>query len=40
MFGLQLNKYMCNFHPLEAVGRRSETQLHVGEHLTNGAVTL
>ena len=26
MFGLKLNKY-GNFHPLEAVGRGSETQL-------------
>ena len=23
---------MCNFHPLEAVGRGSETQLQVGEN--------
>ena len=23
----------CNFHPLEVVGRDSETQLQVGEHL-------
>ena len=31
MFGLKLN--MSNFHPLEVVGRGSETQLHVGENL-------
>ena len=31
MFGLKLNK--CNFHPLEVVGRGSETQLQVGENL-------
>ena len=24
---------MCNFHPLEVVGRGSETQLQVGENL-------
>ena len=24
---------MSNFHPLEIVGRGSETQLHVGENL-------
>ena len=30
MFGL---KNMSNFHPLEVVGRGSETQLHVGENL-------
>ena len=33
MFGLKLNKYMSNFHPLEVVGRGSETQLQVGEKL-------
>ena len=33
MFGLKLNKYMRNFHPLEVVGRGSETQLQVGENL-------
>ena len=26
MFGFKLNKYMTNFHPLEVVGRGSETQ--------------
>ena len=24
---------MCNFHPLEVVGRGSDTQLQVGENL-------
>ena len=33
MFGLKLNKYMKNFHPLEVVSRCSETQLQVVEHL-------
>ena len=33
MFGLTLNEYMSNFHPLEVVGRGSETQLQVGENL-------
>ena len=33
MFGLKLNKYMSNFHPLEVVGRGCETQLQVGENL-------
>ena len=31
--GLKLNKCGSNFHPLEAVGRVSETQLQVGENL-------
>ena len=30
MFGLKLNSF-CNFHPLEVVGRGSETQLQAGE---------
>ena len=29
---LKLNN-MCNFHPLEVVGRGSETQLRVGENI-------
>ena len=34
MFGLKLNKInVSNFHPLEVVGRGSETQLQVGENL-------
>ena len=33
MLGLKLNEYMDNFHPLEVVGRGSETQLQVGENL-------
>ena len=33
MFDLELNIHMSNFHPLEVVGRGSETQLHVGENL-------
>ena len=32
MFCLNLNNY-GKFHPLEVVGRGSETQLHVGEKL-------
>ena len=32
MFGLKVNKYVY-FHPLEVVGRGSETQLQVGENL-------
>ena len=32
IFGLKLNKYEYIFHPLEAVGRGSETQLQVGEN--------
>ena len=32
MFGLKLYKY--SFHPLEVVGRGSETQLQVAENLT------
>ena len=32
MYGLKLNKYEL-FHPLEAVGRDSDTQLQVGENL-------
>ena len=31
MFGLKLTK--CHFHPLEVVGRGSETQLQVDEKL-------
>ena len=30
---LNLKKNMSNFHPLEVVGRGSETQLQVGENL-------
>ena len=30
----KLNKY-CNFHPLEVVGRGSDTQLRVGENLNH-----
>ena len=30
MLGLKLNKY--NFHPLEVVGRGSETKLQAGEN--------
>ena len=33
MFGLKLYKY-SSFHPLEVVGRGSETQLQVVENLT------
>ena len=33
MFRLKLNKYIGYFHPLEVVGRGSETQLQVGEDL-------
>ena len=43
MFSLKLNKFenvwsqikknVINFHPLEVVGRGSETQLQVGENL-------
>ena len=34
MFGHKLNKiYMSNFHPLEVVGRGSETQLQVDEKI-------
>ena len=29
MFCLKLNKWVSNFHPLEVVGRGSETQLQV-----------
>ena len=32
MFGLKLTN-VNNFHPLEVVGRDSETQLQVGENL-------
>ena len=36
MFGLKLHKInMSNFHPPEAVGRGSETQLRVGESCNN-----
>ena len=34
MFGLKLKKY-DDFHPLEVVGRASETHLQVGENLNN-----
>ena len=30
IFGPKLRKHMSNFHPLEVVGRGSETQLQVG----------
>ena len=30
---LKLNNYICNFQPLEVVGRGSETQLQVAENL-------
>ena len=33
MFDLKINKYKSNLHPLEVVGRGSETQLQVGENL-------
>ena len=35
MFGFKLNKYvyMSNFQPIEVVGRGSDAQLQVGEHL-------
>ena len=35
MFGLKLNMLtnMSNFHPLEVMGRGSETQLQVGENV-------
>ena len=33
MFGLKLIKCIRNFHPLDVVGRGSETQLQVGENL-------
>ena len=33
IFGLIINIYMSNFHPLEVVGRGSETQLQGGENL-------
>ena len=33
MFGLKLNKCMSNFHPLQVVGRVSDTRLEVGENL-------
>ena len=35
IFGLKLNEYMGNSHPLEVVGRGSETQLQVGENLND-----
>ena len=35
MFGLKLNKFMTNFHPLEVVGRGSDSQLQVGENLND-----
>ena len=33
IFANTLIKQMCSFHPLEVVGRGSETQLQVGENL-------
>ena len=33
MFDIKSNTIMSNFHPLEVVGRGSETQLRVGENL-------
>ena len=33
MLGVKLNTYMSNFQPLEVVGRGSDTQPQVGEHL-------
>ena len=30
---LKLNKYMCNFQPLEVVDHSSETQLQVAENI-------
>ena len=33
MFWFKLCKYESNFHPLEVVGRGSETQLQVGEKI-------
>ena len=33
MLGLKLKTNMSNFHPLEIVGRGSETQLQAGENL-------
>ena len=32
MLGLKLNKYVSYFHPLEDVGRGSDTRLQVGEN--------
>ena len=37
MIGPKL-KNTCNFHPLEVVGRGSETQLQVGENVYIGNV--
>ena len=34
-FRSQMNQNMSNFHPLEVVGRGSETQLQVGENSYN-----
>ena len=33
MYGLKLDKYVRYFHPLEVVGRGSETQLQMGKKL-------
>ena len=35
MFGGKLTRNIGNFHPLEVVGRGSETQLQVGENLNS-----
>ena len=32
IFGFQIKHTMSDFHPLEVVGRGSETQLQVGEN--------
>ena len=31
---------VCNFHPLEVVGRGSETQLQVGENLNSSGLNV
>ena len=31
---MEITYNVCNFHPLKVVGRGSETQLQVGEHLS------
>ena len=36
MYSRKSNKYLSNFHPLEVVGRGSETQLQVGENVNLG----
>ena len=40
MFGLKLNKYVSKFHPLEDVGRGSDTHLQVGENLNYITLTV